>query len=188
MGKINGWVKGGLIALIIFASFRVCVARAEAIDESVLEAGSIELGGSGAFGYDDRQSISVFSLLPRGGMFFAKNAEAEVELPLMYIHTPDSEVPAFGVNINALYHINTGTPFVPFALLGIGAAYVAGDISETTSLTAMSQGGVGLKYFFSERAALRFEYRFRHFSDPFVSDAGIDSHSVLFGISFFPFP
>ena len=174
-----------LITLIILVFPKVCVASSK-IDESVLEAGSVELGGSGVFGYDDRQSISIFSILPRGGKFFAKNAEAEVELPLMYIHTKESDVPAFGANINALYHLNTGTSFIPFALLGTGPVYVAGKISSTSSLPLLSQVGVGLKYFFSDRAAFRVEYRFRHFSDPFTSDAGIDSDSFLFGISIFP--
>lgn len=190
MPEVKCWVKGSslalLIMLIIFVSFnKICAANSK-IDESVLEAKSIELGGSGAFGYDDRQSISMFSLIPRGGYFFAKNAEVEVELPMAFIHTPDSEVAAFGANINALYHLNTGTSFIPFVLLGLGPNYVAGEISSTTSLPLLSQAGVGLKYFFSKRTAFRFEYRFRHFSDPFTSDAGIDSDSVLFGISFFP--
>ncbi|HHT9125704.1 MAG TPA: acyloxyacyl hydrolase [Candidatus Brocadiia bacterium] len=182
MNKVKCWV---MWALVIFMLPKVCVANSK-IDESVLEAKSIELGGGGAFGYDDRQSISILSLLPRGGMFFARNAAAEVELPLMYIHTKESDVPALGVNINALYHLNTGTSFIPFALVGMGPVYVAGKISSTSSLPLLSQAGIGLKYFFSERAAFRLEYRFRHFSDPFTSDAGIDSDSFLFGISIFP--
>lgn len=191
MPEVKCWVRGGFIPLLItiiifvFVGSDVCVANSK-IDESVLEAESIELGGSGVFGYDDRQSISMFTLLPRGGKFFAKNSEAEIELPLMYIHTPDSEVPAFGININALYHLNTGTRFIPFVLLGTGPVYVAGKISSTTSLPLLSQAGIGLKYFFSKRTAFRFEYRFRHFSDPFTSDSGIDSDSFLFGISIFP--
>jgi hypothetical protein len=190
MAKVKCWVSGNslfiLITLIIFVSSNtVCVADSK-FDESVLEAKSIELGGSGAFGYDDRQRISMFSLIPRGGIFFAKNAEVEVELPMAYIHTPDTEVAAIGANINALYHLNTGTSFIPFALLGLGPNYVTGEMSSSTSLPLLSQVGVGLKYFYSKRSAFRLEYRFRHFSDPFTSDAGIDYNTILFGISFFP--
>lgn len=197
MSKVKCWMKGIVslssifvsvaffITIMVFVfSTKLCVADSR-IDESLLESKSIEWGGSGLLGYGDRNNVSVFSLLPRAGKFFAKNAEAEVELPLTYIRTPDTEVAAFGANINALYHLNTGTPFIPFVLGGVGALYVAGEISEVTSLVVLSQVGAGIKYFFSKSAALRVEYRVRHFSDPFVDDAGIDSNNILFGISIF---
>ncbi|MGR3309619.1 MAG: outer membrane protein [Candidatus Brocadiales bacterium] len=190
MAKVKCWEKGNfvfiLITLIIFVSFTKLCAAGSKFDDSILEAKSIEIGGSASFGYDENDATQVYTLLPRAGIFFARNAEVEVEIPLEYINTKKSDAPGFGVSINALYHLNTGTRFVPFALVGMGAEYVAGGISDITSLVTMPQGGVGLKYFLSERMALRVEYRYRHFSDPFVHDGGIDAQSIMFGVSIFP--
>jgi len=46
-------------------------------------------------------------------------------------------------------------------------------------------GGAGVLFNISRGTALRVEYRFYHISEPFdTSDRGLNTHNVLFGISF----
>ena len=46
-------------------------------------------------------------------------------------------------------------------------------------------GGAGMLFNISRGTALRVEYRFCHISEPFdTSDTGLNTHNVLFGISF----
>ena len=47
------------------------------------------------------------------------------------------------------------------------------------------QGGLGVLFNIGRGMALRVEYRFYHISEPFdTSDRGLNTHNVLFGISF----
>jgi opacity protein-like surface antigen len=51
-------------------------------------------------------------------------------------------------------------------------------------LGGILQGGVGVYYNLGKRWALRVEYRLCHISEPFRNDKGLNSHNVLFGVSF----
>ena len=51
--------------------------------------------------------------------------------------------------------------------------------------SGVGYGGAGMLFNISRKTALRVEYRFCHISEPFdTSDRGMNTHNVLFGISF----
>ena len=53
-----------------------------------------------------------------------------------------------------------------------------------SSVVALGQAGVGLKFGVGSKKALRLEYRFQHVSDPFDSnDHGWNYHCFVLGIS-----
>jgi hypothetical protein len=51
--------------------------------------------------------------------------------------------------------------------------------------SGIGYGGLGVLFNIGRGRALRVEYRFCHISEPFdTSDRGMNTHNVLFGISF----
>jgi OOP family OmpA-OmpF porin len=64
----------------------------------------------------------------------------------------------FFARINALYHFSTGTRFVPYVTLGVGALKLEGNgIDRDNYSSATANAGIGFKYFFNEVVALRME-------------------------------
>ena len=70
--------------------------------------------------------------------------------------------------LNALYHFNTDSAFVPYVTLGGGGLWASADDSESYNSGAIN-GGLGFKYFFNETVALRMEvldvYTFKKFDN-----------------------
>ena len=113
--------------------------------------------------------------------------------------TPDPGDPPIGDGkislgrLNALYHFDTNTAFVPYLTLGIGAVKSSVDLNPPYSNDAdfddsynsfAANGGVGFKYFFNEHVALRLEASYVHgfkkevFGPPETADAAPKSTRV----------
>lgn len=186
--------------------------EAELNVQNSFEKGMRELGVSGGESFSwETPRYSTFTLLPKIGWMLAtfdkpKGAlEFELE-PFVSLVTKPETTYEIGSAIMMGYNFETGTKLVPFVHAGGGAIYsglTTGGLSEARELrnrgqsdeakkllanhlNAIAQMGFGVKYFFKEKTALDFEYRWRHISDPSTQDdLGIDSNFVLFGVSYF---
>lgn len=92
-----------------------------------------------------------------------------------------------GLNLLVRYTWAAGR-WRPVLLAGAGILYSDERIppGETTR-NFTPQGGIGLQYRLSEHLALGGEYRFHHISNKGLTETnpGINSHLVLFGVSWF---
>jgi opacity protein-like surface antigen len=100
-----------------------------------------------------------------------------------------------GVNSNILFKPIPGRWGSLFLLGGGGLGYDSagkrlnrGDsyipLIGDQHLGGILQTGAGMFFNIRRGTALRVEYRFYHISEPFKTDRGLNTHSLLFGISF----
>ncbi len=114
--------------------------------------------------------------------------------------SPSGKVRVFDGMVNALWDFRTGTPFVPYIGIGIGAArdsldnFQVGDhpLSNSSDVEFAYQPMVGVRYLLTDALALGVEYRYFATVDPTFKDSSgqafkgkIESHNVLANLSYF---
>jgi hypothetical protein len=88
-----------------------------------------------------------------------------------------------GFSVLLKYNIWTGTRFVPFVEGGGGASYASTDVPPDSShFNFITQIGVGLHYFVSERTTLDFRGIFHHISNANTASNNPGLNSALFSI------
>lgn len=133
-------------------------------------------------------SGSTVTVPVRLGYFVTKNFEIEPELLFERTsleETSQSTLSCFG---NAAYNFPSASRVTPFVLAGVGLQSVSassGSASETESCFAFNGGG-GVKFFVSDKAALRLEYRLVFFkSGESEAKTNTTIHRILAGLSLF---
>lgn len=86
------------------------------------------------------------------------------------------------------YHFDLGSRLSPYIEGGLGILYhdyQGYDLGDGFTFTEMA--GAGLSYFLHDNVSLSLGYRFRHTSNASLYDEndGLNSHSLLAGVSFF---
>ena len=87
-----------------------------------------------------------------------------------------------------VYNFATGTPWMPF--IGAGAGVTLTNIGEpdlSTRFQFNDQLVLGTHYFFDERVATTFQYRFVHLSNAGIREPnnGVNTHMVFAGVTWF---
>jgi hypothetical protein len=158
------------------------------------ESERIRFGVSGLLGTEahfihNKPKFTKYGILPRMSIPLHRNWDLGFEGNFSY-WALDREKNLFfaGLNTNILFkpfHWNWGSLFL---LTGAGLGYdnSGGDVHEigASHLGGTLQGGIGILYNLSKKLALRLEYRLTHVSEPTKADHGINSHDILFGVSF----
>lgn len=80
--------------------------------------------------------------------------------------------------LDALYHFNTGSRFVPYLAAGIGGTHYSIDGANSES-DVLINGGIGLKYFLNDTIALRVDAR-----DMYTLDQSDNYVTVMGGLTF----
>lgn len=166
-----------LVALALPAHAADLAARA-------LDYGVTELGISGHYQHvadSDHHSLDVEV---RGGRMTGAGMELELGGSIGRSWDDDGSLLTVGATGSFLYNIRTYASWVPFFLAGGGIEYDRWSRNDRadSETDAVVQFGVGTKFFFTDSAALRVEYRFRsRLADP----ESINTHAVLAGLSVF---
>jgi OOP family OmpA-OmpF porin len=114
--------------------------------------------------------------------------------------SPSGSVHMIDGMVNGYWDLRTGTPFVPYIGLGVGAARASIDsfsvagkpLSNSSDIVFAYQPMVGVRYHFTDAIALGVEYRYFATVEPTFKDASgipfhgrIESHNVLANLSYF---
>jgi outer membrane protein OmpA-like peptidoglycan-associated protein len=102
--------------------------------------------------------------------------------------------------VNFLWDLRTGTPFVPYIGIGVGAARASLDsfsvagkpLSNSSDIVFAYQPMVGVRYHITDAIAVGAEYRYFATTNPNFKDASgtsfhgrVESHNVLANLSYF---
>ena len=156
-------------------------------------------GGTGDAFYS-KADMWVYGFLPRISLPLRKNWkkwDLEFEGNFFYydIHKMH-DVYFLGLSSNIVFKPIQKRWGSLFLLVGGGLGYDSagkrlkrGDSDDPVMgdqhFAGVCHGGAGVLFNISRGTALRVEYRFYHISEPFdTSDRGLNTHNVLFGISF----
>jgi hypothetical protein len=165
-------------------------------EEKKVKWGASVLGGIGDVFYS-KAHMAVYGFLPRISLPLHKNWDLEFEGNVFYYDIRKMHDLYFlGVSHNILFKPIQERWGSLFLLAGGGLGYDSagkGLKPEGSHVPLMGdqhfagffQAGTGILFNIGRGAALRVEYRFYHISEPFdTSDRGLNTHTVLFGISF----
>ena len=94
-----------------------------------------------------------------------------------------------GIGLFLNYRYSLTRKITPFLEIGSGPIYFGVNTIEQdkSGFNFLSQGGFGLQYEISKNKTFNIHYRYRHLSHAELRDTsnkGIDSHALLFGISY----
>ncbi len=184
-----------LSALILFMMIGLTISDSYG-EEKKVHWGFSVLGGMGDAVYN-KPDMAVFGFLPRISFSLHKNWDIEFEGNFFYydIHKMDN-LYFLGASNNILFKPIQGKWGSLFVLAGGGLGYDSageklkrGDseppLIGDQHFAGFFNAGTGMFFDIGRGAALRVEYRFYHLSEPFDrSDNGLNTHTVLFGISF----
>lgn len=142
--------------------------------------------------HEDTYKYVLLGLRP--GYFLIDNLEFEPEILATFA---EKDEPSFSLSANAAYNIRIPeSRIVPFVLAGYGLSNsipvlntLLGRTSDKMDIGNLNLG-LGAKVFITQSAAIRAEYRYQRFTwdnstSYSSSSTTIDSHRLLFGISFF---
>jgi hypothetical protein len=133
--------------------------------------------------------IRYYAVYPRWGWTFLARHEFELEGNIGHYHFDSTDMTSLGLQglfTYEFYRFKRGKAFIA---AGGGLIYL--DLEERprvgdSSLVALGQAGLGLKFSVGSSNALRLEYRWQHVSDPFDSqDRGWNYHCLVLGVSWF---
>ena len=108
----------------------------------------------------------------------------------------DTDLDLTTFDVDAIYHFNTGSPFVPYVLAGVG--YASADLDRPIIGTVGAapvridndngftlNAGVGAKYFITDNVSLRLDARYRYL-DKVVDrfDDSLNTFETTFGVGF----
>lgn len=148
--------------------FAVCFASASTVLAQPREGLGTELSISATYqNYSSGSSSSstgAFLLCPRVGIFVARGLEFEPELALMLTSYDNT----YMLNGNVSYNFISTGKSVPFILAGYGVANTVPMFNVPLYKINFGVGvlnfGFGIKSYFREDIAIRFEYRYQQFS------------------------
>lgn len=169
------------LALMLIAAVP---AHARDIAARTLDYGVTELGVAGAYLHVADTADHLMEIEVRAGRMMGAGMELEIETSLARAWDDDGSAVTLGAMGSFVYNIRTYAGWVPFFLGGGGLAYgrssLGSDVRSETD--AAIHFGLGTRFFFTESAALRLEYRFgSRLADP----ESINSHRILAGLSAF---
>ena len=176
------------------------LAKTQEVDLYVGEFFGDKLSDSSAFGTEpELDDDIVFGL--RYGYNFTDNWGVELSAgynPNTATHVigGDVDFDLYTVDLNAVYHIKTGTRFVPYVTAGIGwvwadldGAIVSSLPTSGTPLTASDDDsfsanvGVGVKYFVTDNLILRLDGRYRYIDGILdTNESSLDTVETTFGV------
>jgi hypothetical protein len=155
--------------------------------------------GLGIWGSEhrDAEDVRFAGLIPRWGVglsdplaegaFYHGNLELLIEGALLFAYGPHGGWMG-GANAVLRYNLLGWGRVVPFLEVGAGVAYLdLGLDSQSDGLGFTPQGGLGLHWVLSERAALTVAWRLHHVSNAGLYDdnVGINDSLLLVGVSWF---
>jgi len=164
-------------------------------EEKEVRWGFSVFGGTGD-AIHSKPDMTVYGFLPRISLLLYKNWDLEFEGNFSYYairKVPDLYF--LGVNSNILFKPIQERWGSLFLLGGGGLGYDSAgkrlnrDDSNTPLIGDQHLGGIlqigaGMFFNIGRGTAVRVEYRLYHISEPFETDRGLNTHTVLFGISF----
>ncbi len=103
------------------------------------------------------------------------------------VTSPESNV-ELGLPVFFKYAFPVTQKFYPFIEVGTGPYYTSlSTYEQGTQFNFISQGGVGLSYFFKKDASINVEYRRRHVSNAGIKEpnGGIDANVYIAGVSWY---
>ena len=198
--RIWGSYKSYLLSpLILFAIVGSIVSYSYGGEERKTTWGFSILGGTGDATYS-KIDTRVYGFLPRISLPLKKDWKYwDLEFEGNFFYYDIHKMHDFyflGVSHNILFKPIQEEWGSLFLLVGGGLGYDnagkrlnRGDsdapLMGDQHFAGFAQGGAGMLFNIGRGTALRVEYRFYHISEPFdTSDRGLNTHSVLFGISF----
>jgi hypothetical protein len=165
-------------------------------EEQKVKWGFSILGGTGD-AIHSKPDTTVYGFLPRISLPLHKNWDLEFEGNFFYYDIHEMHDFYFlGASHNILFKPIQEKWGSLFLLGGAGLGYDSagkrlnrGDshtpLMGDQHFAGFLQTGAGMLFNIGRETALRVEYRFYHISEPFdTADWGLNTHSVLFGISF----
>jgi hypothetical protein len=192
----KSYLLSTLILLVILGSI---VSYSYGEEEKKTRWGFSILGGWGDATYS-KIDTQVYGFLPRVSLPLYKDWkkwDLEFEGNFFYYDIHKMHDFCFlGVSHNIVFKPVQERWGSLFLLVGGGLGYDSagkrlkrGDSDDPVMgdqhFAGVCHGGAGVLFNISRGTALRVEYRFYHISEPFdTSDRGLNTHNVLFGISF----
>jgi len=146
----------------------------------------------GGFNVHSEPDLMLLAFLPRLDLPLHKNWDFEFEGNFSYYAISDSkDLYLLGLNTNLLFKPIQWNKGSLFLFGGAGLAYNNNSDREIrvtkigdSHVAGLLQIGSGIHYYMGKGWLLRGEYRFKHISDPFQRDDGINTHSLVLGLSF----
>lgn len=139
--------------------------------------------------FHKQPNFRTIGLLPRIDISIYKSIDFELEGNFSYYGIfKKKDIYLLGGNGNILFRPIQFSSLSLFVIGGAGIGYTNsnGRISQLgdSHVGGLLQLGTGVSCYLSKGIWLRGEYRYIHISDPFRSDPGLNSHNLLFGLSF----
>jgi hypothetical protein len=184
--------KNWQILILIFLSLMVIgfsVPCSLANEESKPKWGLSILYGWDVKFFHKQPDFKTLALLPRVDLALHKNWDLELEGNFSYYGiSEEKDLYLLGGNANLLFkpiRWNRGFLFV-IGGGGLGYTNSNGKVKQLgdSHVGGLLQVGTGIYHYIGRGLWLRGEYRYIHISDPFRSDSGLNSHSLLVGLSF----
>ena len=186
-----------LPALIMVMMIGSVVSLSYGDEDRKVRYGFSIFGGTGNV-FSDEPRIMVYGFLPRVSLPLYKNWDLEFEGNSSYYDIRKMHDFYFlGVNSNILFKPIQKRWGSLFLLAGGGLGYDSAGKNlrhfhshyysyyiGDQHFGGILQGGAGMLFNIGRETALRVEYRLYHISEPFKTDRGLNTHTVLFGISF----
>lgn len=158
------------------------------------EDGKTKWGFSLSAGTDQKSKndLTMFALLPRVDLPLHKNWDLEFEGNFSHYGISRSKnLYLLGLNSNILLKPIQWNKVFLFLIGGMGLAYNNNsdehrrvrDIGDS-HIASILQIGSGIQCRIGRKWWLRGEYRYQHISDPFNGDSGLNTHNLIFGVSF----
>jgi opacity protein-like surface antigen len=184
--------------LLLFIIVGSIVSYSYGEEEKKVKWGFSVFGGTGDATYR-KADLEVYGFIPRITLPLYKNWKKwDLEFEGNFFYYNIHKMPNFyflGLSHNFVFKPIQERWGWLFLLVGGGLGYdSAGERLHRASnspligdqhFAGFFHGGAGVLYNIGPRSALRVEYRFCHISEPFdTSDRGLNTHNVLFGISF----
>jgi opacity protein-like surface antigen len=160
------------------------------------------IAGSAQAFVDDGGSVVLMNMPLRIGAFITRSLEIEAEgIATVAQGCYDTEV-GYIASLNGSYNFPASDKLMPFVLVGYGftnsmpLGNVLADKEYDNITLSVLNAGLGWKFLFTPRAALRVEYRMQrfhgtrtysdwYFGHTYTYDVDFTLHSVLIGVSLF---
>jgi len=188
-----------LSALLLFIIVGSIVSHAYGEEERKVKWGVSIFGGTGDAIYS-RTDLKVYGFLPRITLPLSKDWKKwDLEFEGNFFYYDIHKMHTFyflGLSNNVVFKPIQGKWGSLFLLVGGGLGYDSAGkklfpggsgtpLIGDQHFAGIGYGGAGMLFDIDRGMALRVEYRFCHISEPFdTRDRGLNTHNVLFGISF----
>ncbi len=177
-----------LTILIIWIAVGSTVSLSYGAGDRDLKYGFSTFGGTGDI-FHKGIHVTMYGFLPRLDIWLHRNWDLEFEGNFSHFDIRrEHDFYFLGINGNLLFKPLQGSWGSLFLLAGGGLGYDSAG-SRVKQLGDQHFGGIlqtgaGIFFKIGKDVALRLEYRLHHISEPFRKDIGLNTHNVLFGVSF----